>query len=331
MRTPGYLLHGPAGTGKTSLSLALAGRFGLELYLLHVPSVRGDNELERLFTTLPPRCFILLEDIDAVGIKNRGAYAEDDEDRHGVDDENDDDRSNFNARSSLTLSGLLNVLDGVASQEGRIVLMTSNFAERLDRALVRPGRIDRMIFLGNISPRSAELMFKRMFERDPSNPSVPVLEALDEEELEKLSLAFSGRVQDDTFTPAQLQGYLLNHRNDPRGAVESFDLWMKEEIATMEEAKKRASEEALARRRRKQKQLNLVLSSQMGLVGAGMSGTGLVGAQKQMNGIDTPPVTAKLPVCGNSEGSIEVVTDEESKEAQEQATDSDAQGGLNTT
>lgn len=65
-------LHGPAGTGKTSLSLALAGLFGLELYLLHVPSVEGDAELERHFSALPPQCFILLEEIDAVGINNRG-------------------------------------------------------------------------------------------------------------------------------------------------------------------------------------------------------------------------------------------------------------------
>lgn len=209
--------------------------------------------------------------------------------------------------------------------------MTSNFAERLDRALVRPGRIDKMIFLGNISPRSAELMFRRMYEWDPSNPSIQELEAVGEEGLEKLSLTFSGRVKDDTFTPAQLQGYLLNHRNDPRGAVEELDLWMVEEIATMEEAKRRAKAEALARKRRRQKQLNLVLNPQMGLVGTGMPGTGLMGLQRQMNGIDTPPVTAKLPVYGDPDGSIEVVTDEESKESQKEARGPDAQIGLKAT
>lgn len=62
--------------------------------------------------------------------------------------------SRANSRTSkCTLSGLLNVLDGVASQEGRIVLMTSNKANQLDPALVRPGRIDKKIFMGNISQR----------------------------------------------------------------------------------------------------------------------------------------------------------------------------------
>ncbi|KAF3766176.1 P-loop containing nucleoside triphosphate hydrolase protein [Cryphonectria parasitica EP155] len=270
----GYLLHGPAGTGKTSLSMALAGLFGLELYLLHLPSVRGDYELEKLFTALPPRCFILLEDIDAVGIKNRGSFfrrandahqsPEDDNDEE-EDDVEDDDSSKLGIRSSLSLSGLLNVLDGVASQEGRIVLMTSNFAERLDRALVRPGRIDRMIFLGNISQRSAELMFMRMYDGDSllatshDDTQAARVSVAGEEELKKLALQFGRYVKADTFTPAQLQGYLLNHCNDPRGAVEGLDKWMAEEEACMEENKKRLQEAARARRKRKEKQLRLLL------------------------------------------------------------------------
>lgn len=305
----GYLLHGPAGTGKTSLSLGLAGLFGLELYLLHVPSVRTDTDLERLFTTLPPRCFILLEDIDAAGIKDRGNFDKDDSEGNDDEDEDDDDRSHYGPRCHISLSGLLNVLDGVASQEGRIVLMTSNFAERLDRALVRPGRIDKMIFLGNISPRSAELMFKRMYEFDPSNPSAQAIQAtIGEEKLQKLALKFSSGIEDNTFTPAQLQGYLLNWRSDPQGAVDNLAEWAKMEIASMEEAKKRAKDAAAARKKRRQKQLNLVLGSNMSVPG-GVPNMALNGLQGQVvNGMPTPPQSAVSlkPPSGESVGSMDV-------------------------
>jgi chaperone BCS1 len=253
----GYLLHGPPGTGKTSLSLALAGIFGLELYLLHMPSIQDDGHLERLFTSLPPRCIVLLEDIDAVGIKRRNGRPTDGEDD---DDESEDEKEiRHRGRHELTLSGLLNVLDGVASQEGRIVLMTSNFAEKLDRALVRPGRIDKMIFLGNISPRSSEHMFLRMYAPDPESNATIAGEKesdCDAEHLQKLALSFASSIPDDTFTPAQLQGFLLSYRNAPAKAVADIGAWVKEEKATLDEAEQRAKRSAERRKsRRKEKRL----------------------------------------------------------------------------
>ncbi|POS75029.1 hypothetical protein DHEL01_v206573 [Diaporthe helianthi] len=316
----GYLLHGPAGTGKTSLSLGLAGLFGLELYLLHVPSVRTDTDLERLFTTLPPRCFILLEDIDAAGIKERGNFDKEEREGDEDDEDDDDDRSHYGPRCHISLSGLLNVLDGVASQEGRIVLMTSNFAERLDRALVRPGRIDRTIFLGNISQRSAELMYKRMYELDPSNPSAQAVQAtIGEEKLQKLAIDFSSGIADNTFTPAQLQGFLLNWRSDPQGAVDNLAEWAKSEIASMEEAKKRAKDAAAARKKRRQKQLNLVLGPSVD-VQAGVTNMAMNALQGQViDGMPTPPQSAVSfkPQGGQFVQSVHVGSYEEARETKE--------------
>jgi chaperone BCS1 len=229
----GYLLHGPPGTGKTSLSLALAGRFGLELYILHLPSLTEDGELQRLFTSLPPQCIVLLEDIDAVGTK-RQQLAE--EETKSPDNKLISRRGTANC----TLSGLLNVLDGVTSQEGRIVFMTSNMADKLDDALVRPGRIDKMIFMGNIGGEAAEEMFLRMYAPEPkdtSNAGEIYADGIGEAELKNLAADFRVKIPDDVFTPAQLQGYLLIHRGHPEVAVADVGKWIETETTIMEEAK----------------------------------------------------------------------------------------------
>lgn len=246
----GYLLHGTPGTGKTSLSIALAGYFSLELYLLHVPSVKTDGELEQLFTALPPRCIVLLEDIDAVGMSRRpdSTEASDEEDEEFDQDEWKD----LMRRRAVTLSGLLNVLDGVASQEGRIVLMTSNHANRLDKALVRPGRIDKMILMGHISQRSAELMFLRMYAPDMTHNALVKLD-LEEGELQKLALDFSVQIPENTITPAQLQGYLLNRRESPRSAIAETAKWVEEEQAKAVEREKQNREAAKRWREEKTK------------------------------------------------------------------------------
>ncbi|KAK3296374.1 BCS1 N terminal-domain-containing protein [Chaetomium fimeti] len=252
----GFLLYGPPGTGKTSLSLALAGRFGLELYLLHMPGVHNDSTLEKLFTALPPRCLVLLEDIDAVGVKRRSRNHDSDDSNSDSDSDKSDSESDLDrGRSNCTLSGLLNVLDGVASQEGRIVLMTSNFAEKLDKALVRPGRVDRMLYLGHISPRSSELMFLRMFgpDADGAAPADRMVQ-LPREELEKLALNFSKCIPDEVFTPAQIQGYLLNYRDSPVDAAAKAAEWVREEVQLIEAAKEKEKKAAESKKKKRKLQ-----------------------------------------------------------------------------
>ncbi len=72
-------------------------------------------------------------------------------------------KSPFGNKDKLDLSGLLNVLDGVVDTPDRIVIMTTNHPEKLDPALIRPGRIDKKIFLGYLCAASAIDMVKHYF------------------------------------------------------------------------------------------------------------------------------------------------------------------------
>lgn len=143
----GYLLYGPPGSGKSSFIQALAGHLEYNICILNISdSGLTDDRLNHLLATLPVRSFVLLEDIDAA-FHNRQQT-----DMKGY------------GQSLVTFSGLLNALDGVASAEERIVFMTTNHVDRLDAALVRPGRIDRKFIFDNASEHQIRTIFRRYFD-----------------------------------------------------------------------------------------------------------------------------------------------------------------------
>jgi chaperone BCS1 len=152
----GYLLYGPPGTGKTSFPLALAGHFQIDLYMTGLTLLTlTDEALAVLFDRLPPKCIVLLEDIDSAGI--------DREDLEPADSSKPEGEEKMKKRkSSVTLSVLLNTIDGAASQEGRLLIMTSNTPETLDPALIRHGRVDQQIEFEYISRHNAKQLFIRM-------------------------------------------------------------------------------------------------------------------------------------------------------------------------
>ncbi|KAJ1329614.1 mitochondrial chaperone BCS1 [Microdochium nivale] len=208
----GYLLYGPPGTGKTSLSLALAGAFKLDLYVLNMPNVASDSALGSMFNALPARCIVLLEDIDVIGMKRQAVSEGSSNDQSDSDDDIDGSWTLGRghppisispprvSRAGCTLSGLLNVLDGVASQEGRIVLMTSNDPESLDAALLRPGRVDRKYHLGYMNRSAVAAMFRCMFEPEPplhvGKPGAPG---------EEQDLGQTSTLQDDMAGPSNIE------------------------------------------------------------------------------------------------------------------------------
>lgn len=102
-------------------------------------------------------------------------------------------------QSSLTFSGLLNALDGVASSEERILFMTTNHLNRLDDALIRPGRVDYKQYIGHATDIQLQLMFIRFF------PSKPLLASIFCEKVRSI-------LQGKNISTAQLQGFFVVHR-----------------------------------------------------------------------------------------------------------------------
>lgn len=125
----GYLLDGPPGTGKTSLIFAIASRINKPVYIINLNAVENDTALQAAFNEAGSEGIVVIEDIDTAKITHdRGAAP-----TAAVE---------VNEKKGITLSGLLNAVDGIAARDGRLLFITSNHPDKLDPALLRPGRVD---------------------------------------------------------------------------------------------------------------------------------------------------------------------------------------------
>lgn len=121
----GYLLVGPPGTGKSSLINCIAGLFDMDVFSLNF-SAEGtcDRGLMKLLSNTASDSdnpLIMIEDMDCIRL---------------------------NGSKGVTQSGLLNALSGVYHTRGRMIFATTNHPEKLDPALIRPGRFDVIIEVG---------------------------------------------------------------------------------------------------------------------------------------------------------------------------------------
>ncbi|KAJ2098306.1 Complex III assembly protein translocase and chaperone, partial [Coemansia sp. RSA 922] len=184
----GYLLYGPPGSGKTSFIQALAGELGYNICILNL-SERGltDDRLNHLLTVAPERSLVLLEDVDAAF--NRGRQQS--------------EQAAYQ-QSMVTFSGLLNALDGVASSDERIIFMTTNHIERLDPALIRPGRVDTKVFFGNATPHQICKMFTRFYGSEHAG----------------MAQQFARALEGHSVSTAQLQGHFVVHKREAQAAVD---------------------------------------------------------------------------------------------------------------
>ncbi|KAK4105624.1 hypothetical protein N658DRAFT_513025 [Parathielavia hyrcaniae] len=203
----GYLLYGPPGTGKTSFIQALAGELDYSVAMINLSEMgMTDDLLSQLLTQLPEKSILLLEDVDAALVNRRQR-----------------DPDGYSGRT-VTASGLLNALDGLAAGEDRIAFLTTNHIDKLDPALIRPGRVDMMVRIGDATRYQAAQMWDRYYgdiDQDHSGRE-RFLERLDE-----LGL-FGGDAQNPNVpkrhtSTAAIQGLFQLNKGDMEGAIKMAD------------------------------------------------------------------------------------------------------------
>ncbi|KAA1477634.1 P-loop containing nucleoside triphosphate hydrolase protein [Dentipellis sp. KUC8613] len=259
----GYLLHGPPGTGKTSTVFAIASRLNFDIYVLSLSGPRmNDVTLQELVSSIPKYAIVLIEDIDCAfppnvrdNSTNATAY-----DANGYPL-----MENHAHESKITLSGLLNVLDGVSSEEGRIVFATTNRLGALDAALLRAGRFKQLIEYTKATQQQIAALFMRFYSSkqledaaeptdiSSSSPTTPKESQVyreedikisgedgnehDEEEddeeptLETFAHTFASSIPNATFSMADIESFLVDHRTAPHHALAAVGAWVQAHLS----------------------------------------------------------------------------------------------------
>jgi chaperone BCS1 len=202
----------------------------LDIYILKLSAI-NEAILESLFAKLPSHCVILLEDIDAVS-SNRDAETKDPR-QMATGSPSQESKS-----GQVSLSALLNAIDGVGSQEGRILIMTTNHITRLDGALIRPGRVDKKVELGLADNTMTADLFCLVFKPVQEDVALPedaqsgdntkvheaaVSQREEAERVEQLAKEFAGNVPELKFSPADIFSFLLEHRKSPEEAIDNVE------------------------------------------------------------------------------------------------------------
>lgn len=193
----------------------------------------NDQQLDQLLNNAPRNSILLMEDVDAALIKRKAGKAQ-------------------SGSNNVTLSGILNALDGITAQEGSVVFMTTNHIRKLAPALIRPGRCDRKMLFDYADAHQIHGMFLKFFlsrsasghaHNEPGHMPDAVTNGVvsDTDAKEKIRKeaydAMINRLADDicklitdkdTVTTAQLQGFFMLHRDKPETILDEVPGFLEE-------------------------------------------------------------------------------------------------------
>ncbi|XP_014502869.1 AAA-ATPase ASD, mitochondrial [Vigna radiata var. radiata] len=235
----GYLLYGPPGTGKSSMIAAMANYMNYDVYDLELTAVKENTELRKLLIETSSKSIIVIEDIDC-SLDLTGQRRK--KKKKKEKDEDDEEKQKNNPvkiaeeeekkESKVTLSGLLNFIDGIWSACGgeRIIVFTTNFVEKLDPALVRRGRMDKHVEMSYCGYEAFKVLAKNYLEVE-SHSLFPTIEKL---------------MGETNISPADVAENLM-----PKSADEDPEICLKSLIESLEEAKKKAKKEAEKKAKKK--------------------------------------------------------------------------------
>ncbi|KAI9750724.1 MAG: hypothetical protein M4579_006341 [Chaenotheca gracillima] len=207
----GYLFYGPPGTGKSSMIVALASEFKLNIYLCNLKNQNlTEQSLGILVGELPSNALLVFEEFDCLFDKTR--------------------------KGGISPVTLLELMDGIATKTGQILILTTNNRDKIEARFLRSGRVNDQLEFKLSSRQEAAEIFLDIFSieakmRGEEQWAKPMAEGRrqaekDAPDLRRLADGFSHTFPERTISHADITIYLLGRRGDPQGALRDAYSWV---------------------------------------------------------------------------------------------------------
>ena len=195
-----YLFEGVWGSGKTSTIRTIASKFKYNISIIAFDSSLTDTKFFEGLRDLPKKSILVLEDIDCLFQERK---------------------KNDEMKNMITFSSLLNALDGMLTKHGLITIMTTNYKINLDKALIRPGRVDYILHFDFIRKAETKAMFMRfVYVEEDINERIT-----NKEDRDKIFTTFYDEFKNLNIqiTASLLQQYLWKYINNPVDVIANID------------------------------------------------------------------------------------------------------------